>query len=42
LRTDKGYFTCMIPTSRITSAELLQQRNGFWDFALELGLILAG
>jgi len=41
LRRDSGYFTYIITTSRVTSGELLKQRNGLGAFALDLRLIRA-
>ena len=40
-RRDSGYFTYTITTSRISSGELLKQRNGFGGLALDLRLIWA-
>ena len=40
-RSDSGYFTYIIITSRITSGELLKQRNGVGGVALDLRLISA-
>lgn len=39
-RSDGGYFTYIITTSRITSGELLKQRNGVGGLALDLRFIV--
>ena len=40
-RSDKGYFTYIITTSRITSGELLKQRKGLGALTLDLQCIWA-
>ena len=40
-RNDRGYFTYIVTTSRITSGDEVKQRNGLGALALDLRLIYA-